>query len=207
MRERRRLGAECTKEQDVLRRVGKMIVAARYMRDLHVDVVNDDREVVRGITIGTKEDEVVDQLSFEADVAADQIVEADRSGLDLESDHVRAGSCGDRAAAAGVAIRNARSFGGETLRVELLDRAVASIGAAPGDQLLGAVAVARQPIALVNRAFIPFNPQPAQRTDNLLGVVLARALDVCVLDSQQHRAAVTSGVQQVKDRRASAADV
>ena len=75
------------------------------------------------------------------------------------------------------------------------------------DQLVRALAIAVEPIALINRAFVPLHAEPLQRADDLLRVMLPRALDVGVFDAQQHRAAVPPRVQQVEDRRARAADV
>ena len=78
MRERRHRGAERAEEQDVLRRVREMIVAARDVRDGHVDVVDDDGEVIRRIAVGAEQNEVVDQIALELHVAADEIMKLDR---------------------------------------------------------------------------------------------------------------------------------
>src|SRR5581483_2957299 len=116
MGEHRRLAVERAKQQDVLRRVGEMVVAARDVGDLHVDVIDDDGEVVRRIAVGANENEVVDLLRVEMDIAANQIVKVDGSFFDLEADDVRLSlrlRCAGvrlRAAAAGVAIGLARSL-------------------------------------------------------------------------------------------------
>ena len=79
VRERRHGGAERAEEQHVLRRIREVIVAARDVRDLHVDVVDDDGEVIGRIAVGAEQDEVVDQVALELHVAADEVMELDRA--------------------------------------------------------------------------------------------------------------------------------
>ena len=43
--------SERFEEQDVFRRIGHVIVAANHMADPHVHVVDDDREVVRRVSV------------------------------------------------------------------------------------------------------------------------------------------------------------
>ena len=80
MREHRHFGAECAEQHDVLGRVREVIVAARDVRDVHVDVVDDDGEVIRRIAVGAQEHEVVDQIAFELHIAANEVMELDRTG-------------------------------------------------------------------------------------------------------------------------------
>src|SRR5206468_3376210 len=61
----------------------------RHVRDGHVDVVDDHGEVIGRIAVRAQQDEVVDQLAFEVDVAANEIVKLDRPRTDGEADHVR----------------------------------------------------------------------------------------------------------------------
>src|SRR5439155_12654697 len=65
----------------------------------------------------------------------------------------------------------------------------------------------RQPIALGDRTFAPIAAEPMKRVDDLLGVLLARALPVGVFDAQEHPAAETPRMEEVEDGRARAADV
>ena len=83
------VGAERAEEQHVLRRVREMVVAARDVRDGHVDVVDDDGEVIGRIAVGAEQDEVVDQLALELHVAADEVVKLDRARRHREADDVR----------------------------------------------------------------------------------------------------------------------
>src|SRR5204863_6428905 len=113
---------------------------------------------------------------------------------------------GEDAAAAGVPPGPPFLLRLDALLFELLDRAVAAVGLPALDELLGPLAVARQTVALVDRPLVPLHAEPLQRADDLLGVVLPGALDVGVLDAQQHRPAVAPGVEEIEDRCARAAD-
>ena len=114
---------------------------------------------------------------------------------------------GAHAAPSRIAPRSPLALRLDTLFFELFDGAVAAIGFPGSHELLGALAVARQAVALVKRPLVPLHAEPLQRADDLLGVVLLGALDVGVLDAQQHRAAVAPGVEEIEDRGARAADV
>ena len=89
MRERRRRASERLIEQDLLRRVRDVIVAADDMRDPHVDVVDDDREVVGGLGVGAQDDEVFDHRVREFDRAVHQVGEAGLALRHLEADRAR----------------------------------------------------------------------------------------------------------------------
>ena len=166
MRERRHRGAERAEEQHVLRRVREMVVAARDVRDGHVDVVDGDGEVIGRIAVGAEQDEVVDQLALELHVAADEVVKLDRSRRHGEADDVRlvGNARVDVPASPGVAPLFAGALGGGPFGVELFDRAVAAIRLAARDQLLGAFAIPIEPVALVDRTFIPLDAQPLAAT-------------------------------------------
>src|SRR5205814_7126951 len=111
------------------------------------------------------------------------------------------------AALAGIAIRLAGFFGSSAIGFELFDRAIAAIRFRIRDQLLGALAISIETIALIDRTFVPLDAEPLQRRGDLLGVMLSRTLDIGVFDAQQHRAAVATGVKKIEDRGPRAADV
>ena len=52
-----------------------MIVAADDMRDLHVDVVDDDAEIIRRRAVGSRDDQIVELAILENNVAFDQIAD------------------------------------------------------------------------------------------------------------------------------------
>src|SRR5439155_5218680 len=108
-------------------------------------------------SIRTEENEIVDQLRVEVHVPTNEIVKADGARLHFEPYDVWLirGRDGQNPAAAGIPISDSRAFGCQTLCLQLLHRAIAAIRASPSDQLLGALAIQRQAIALVNRSLVP----------------------------------------------------
>ncbi len=71
--ERRHRVAERPVEQDLLRRVGQVVLAADDVRDPHVGVVDDGAEIVRRRAVGAHDDEVVEFAVLEDDVAFDEV--------------------------------------------------------------------------------------------------------------------------------------
>ncbi len=63
-------------EQELLGRIRDVIVAAHDVRDPHLDIVGDDRQVVRGMAVRSQEDEVFDVCAIELDRAVHEVVEA-----------------------------------------------------------------------------------------------------------------------------------
>src|SRR4051794_41838709 len=131
-------------------------------------------------------------------IAAGQIVKVDRAFLDFEADHVwnigrlRLACFRFAPAASRVAIRAARGLACGAIRIELFDRAVAAISESELDELVRALAITIETIALIDRTVVPFDAEPFQRADDLFGVMLAGALDVRVFDAQRHRAVVAA---------------
>ena len=76
VREARRRLAECLVEQNLLGRIRDVVVATDNIRDGHVDVVCDNREVVGRVPIGAQHDEVFDVGVVERDRSAHAVVEA-----------------------------------------------------------------------------------------------------------------------------------
>ena len=75
MGEGRRLDSQGAVEQDLLRSIGQMVVAADDVRDTHPDVVGDHREVVGRRAVGAEKDEVLDLLVVELGHAVDEVIE------------------------------------------------------------------------------------------------------------------------------------
>ena len=73
VRVERRLGAERLQDHQLARRVGDVVGAAHDVRDAHVVVVDGDREVVERAAVAARDDEVVDVLVLEGDLAADDV--------------------------------------------------------------------------------------------------------------------------------------
>ena len=75
MRKGRKRLAERAVEQHLLGRVRNVIVAAHDVRDRHVDVVGDHRQVIGRVPVGSERDEILDVRVVERDVAVHEIVE------------------------------------------------------------------------------------------------------------------------------------
>ncbi len=64
-------------EHDLQSRVGQMIFTADHMRNRHKVIVDDNRKVVGGHTVGADDDEIAHGFTFKLDRSPDQIVKFD----------------------------------------------------------------------------------------------------------------------------------
>ena len=79
--------AERPEDQQLLRGVGDVVLAADDVADLHVRVVDHDREVVERRTVGPDDDEVAAEVGHvDLDAAADDVVERHDAGPDPEAE-------------------------------------------------------------------------------------------------------------------------
>ena len=67
--------AEGVEDEELLRRVGEMVVAADHVGDPHLGVVDGDREVVEDAAVAAGDDEVVVAAVGKGDRAADQVLD------------------------------------------------------------------------------------------------------------------------------------
>src|SRR5690606_34614779 len=111
-----------------------------------------------------------------------------------------------------------RFAGGQQLLpalLELLGRAVAVVGLALGQELLGVLAVNLQPLALLVGAIgsahlgtlVPVDLQPPQGVDDGPGGLFGGTLQIGILDAQHEGAAVMAGKQPVEQCRPGPAHV
>ena len=83
----RQLVAERPEQEDVLRGVREVVLAADDVGDLHRGVVDHDREVVERRPVGTDDDEVAAEVrDVDLDAAADDVVESDDALADPEAE-------------------------------------------------------------------------------------------------------------------------
>ena len=94
-------------------------------------------------------------------------------------------------AAEPVVARRAAPVAGPLLH--LLGRAVAPVGAAGGEQLVGRLGVEVEAVALVDRLAVPRQAEPADLVEDVVGELGPVALGVGVLDAQHHLAALRGG--------------
>ena len=223
--ERRQRQVEPLVEQHVLRGAGDPLLAARDVADLHQVVVDDDGQVVGREAVALEQHLIVDQAVLELDPAADQVVEARsrRRRAPASGPPAARTSRRGRAAPASVLPKQRRSYLGGSLRAwassrmrfEPLGRAPAAVGVAGLDQVVGVLAVDREPLGLAVRAvraadvraLVPGQAGPAQHVEDvLLGRVDVTAL-VRVLDAEDELAAVAVGERHVEQRHVGRADV
>ncbi len=210
MGEVRHLGAQGAEEQDVLGRVGEVILTADDMRDGHGGVVDADREVVERRAIGADDDQVAAQgLGRDLDATADDVVEGDGPLPDPEADDglaslglARAPIGSREAGAAAHVVR--RLVGGllcAAIGGQLVWRAVAAVGAIVAQQTLGGRLVDRQSLHLAIRpvwpaggqtghlrTLVPLEPQPVQPVEDVALVLDRRAGEVRVLEAEHEGA-------------------
>src|SRR5258706_2661134 len=186
-----------------------VIVAADHVRDVHVEVVHHDAEVVGRHAVGAQQHEVVELLVRKADRPFHQVVPADLALLRrLEADYRRpvaiAETHADRPIVAGLFASS------ELLLSQLVERIlghVVAIGVARSDELLGDFLVAREALHLEEGPLVPVEAEPLHALEDRVDRLLGRALEVGVLDAQDEFSAVPARIGPAEQRRARAADV
>ena len=210
-------------EQHLLRGVRDVVVAADDVGDAHVDVVDDDRQVVGRVAVGPQHDEVFDHRVVELDPPMHHIVVRGGAGRHAEADGPRRaggfarGDLVRRQTGAGPVVgpRLPRGLCRFALRLDVVGIAVAVVGVAGRDQPLGRLAVAVEPLGLEVgpagpadlRALVPVEAEPPHAVEDPGHHLPRRPLHVGVFDSQDEGAAGVPRVEPVEERGAGAADV
>ena len=87
MRELWERDAERLEEEDVLRRIGEVVLTANHVRDPHICIIHDHGEVVERAPIGTQDDQVTtERLSVDLHAAAHEIINHHDTRLDAEAE-------------------------------------------------------------------------------------------------------------------------
>ena len=218
--------AEGLVDHDLARGVGKVVVAADDVGDLHHGVIDDGREVVRGRAVGAEDDKVVELLGVEGHLAMNGVVDDDVAAVLGHLDAQDVGLAGLDAAACLLGIQIAAAalialegvlalLSGLAIGLELLLGAEARIGLALIPKLLGGLFVQVQALGLCIGAkvaahlgtLVPVQAQPTHGAQDDLRVLVGGAGGVGVVDAQDERAAVCAGESPVIDSGAGAADV
>ena len=76
-------------QSNLLGRIGEMIVAANYMRDLHQRVVNHDHVVVHRHPRRSQDDRVAHHFIRKFDLAVNNIVKANRPFRNVKTNRAR----------------------------------------------------------------------------------------------------------------------
>lgn len=218
--------AEGLINHDLARSIGKVVIAADDVGDLHHGVVDDGREVVRGRTVGAEDDKVVELLGIEGHLAMDSVVDDDVAAVLGHLDAQDVGLAGldaaarllgiEIAAAALIALEGVLALlRGLAIGLELLLGAEAGIGLTLIPELLGGLLVQVQALGLGIGAkvaahlgaLVPVKTQPTHGAQDDLRVLVSGTGGVGVVDAQDERAAVCAGKSPVIDSGAGAADV
>jgi competence protein ComEC len=192
--------------------VGQMIDTADNVRDAHVVIVDDDSEIVGWVAVGTQDDEIVEILVRECNLALDVIRNNSLAFARRFEAHrwfdVFGGVLG-RAVAPGRKenLGSAFGFGGVAGGVNLGGRGVAMISGTALQEFVGDLAMAIGAGKLRDGITLPIKFQPFEAVEygGDSGVIVALA--VRILNAQQKTAVAASGVEPVEECRARAADM
>src|SRR6266568_7234124 len=212
---------ERTVDLGLAERIAEMLATADHMGDLHVMVVDDDREVVGRGAVRAQDDQIVEFLVVDADLAEHQVAYRRRALLrGLEADHrgdprhrqfLGLGwiALAPRAVDAHRALFGARLF---SHRLEFGRRAIAVIGAAGGKQLASDFGMPRGVRGLMHDLAVPGEAQPLEPIDDRGDRLFGRAQAIGVLDAQPEdptiaMALVVAREEPVEQRRAGAPDM
>ncbi len=196
------------------------------MGDAHHGVVDDGGEVVGGSAVGAEDDEVVQVLGLELDVAVDGVVDhhvaavqgdLDAQGVGLSGLDAALGLLGvDVTAGALVALEGVVTLLGRLLVCgQLLGGAEAGVGLTLVPELLGSLLVDVQTVGLLVGTevaalvgtLVPVQAQPLHGAQDDLRVLLGGAGGVGVVDAQDEGAVVGAGECPVIDGRTGASYV
>ena len=193
--------------------VVQVVVAADRVGDAYVVVVHHDGQHVGGGAVGPQDDEIVQRVVGPGHFALDEIGDgglAVQRHLDADHRIDARGRLGGIpvAPAAIVDPRGTAGFPGFLAHLgEFLGRAVAPVGLALREQLLGDFAVPVGVVRLVGLVPVPIECKPAQAVENGLYGLVGGALAVGILDPQQELPAVMLREEVVEERRARPADM
>lgn len=186
----------------------EQVFAANDVGDPHGGVVDGvgDEEGHRPVAAG--DDEVLQVRAFEADVAADHVVEGDRAGIGGGKAHH--GVLADRQVAlTAEPVVARRSVGLGIAGIDVAAQAIAGVGLVlleqPADRL--AIDVGALGLAQLLASVVPVEAQPFQRVEHHRHQLGSRLLGVGVLDADQKLAADRSGEQPVEQSGPGRAEV
>src|SRR5260370_15123546 len=214
MRELRRLGASAFENERVFVGVRKMVLAANDVANTEVDGVGAGREVVGGHPVGTQKREVFDIVSRLDLLAVDRVSEADWfacATVNAEAEREGLSSSGSAVALGAGKVAHARieepgligpgffAFAG----MRGSEVAVSSPFLKDGGRDLTVQGQAfGLPVLLV-----PTKVKPAQTFEDGVDGGFRVALDIGIVEAQDHSSSVATGVKPVEDEGASTANV
>ena len=213
VRECRRRDARGFEDQHVLEGVGQVILAADDVADAQVHVVGAGGQVVSGHAVAAQQREVLDIGGGFGLLAVDGIVETDMAqGVARHAEAQRERLARGGAAVAFLARKLAHpgveepGCGAGALHIGGRGRGEIAIRQALLENGFGHLPVEGQALGLLVQ-LIPAQVEPAQPFEDGVQRRLGVALDIGIVDAQDHDAAVAAGEEPVKDEGTRAPDV
>ncbi len=189
-----------------------MLLTAHDVADAEIDVVGAGGEVVGGDAVASEEREVFDVGGRFGLLAEDEVFDGDAvAGVARDAETDYEGFAGGGAAVAfvagdfalaGVEEPGAVWFG----RVVGFKRREVAVGHAFGEDGLGYLFMEGEAVGLAV-LLVPGEAQPLEAFEDGIEGLFGVALDVGVVDAEDHCAAVAAGVEPVKYEGAGAPDV
>ena len=201
MRKLRSLPSGSLKDQDVLERVGEMILPANDVRDPQINVIRAGGQVIGRHPVGTEQCEVFDILGKFALLAVDRIAEAHFLARTTRDPKTQREGLTRVGAPIALVPRKLTDPGVEepcALRARLLDFACMSrrevaVRHALLKNLPRRFLVERQPLRLLV-FLVPPKVEPLQSLEDRLHRGIRIALDVGVIQAKHHGPGVPSGI-------------
>ncbi len=197
----------------MLEGVGEVVLTAHDVGDAEVDVVGAGGEVIGGRAVAAEEREVFDVVRRFGLIAEDGVGEGyGFASGDAVTEHegLAGGGAGVGLVAGHFAHAGIRLPGsGELGCVGILGGlggGEVSVGKAFGEDVFGQLLVQVEAVRLTIM-LVPAEAEPLEAFVDGLEGRLGVALQIGVIDAEDHRAAMAAGVQPVEDKRAGAADV
>ena len=211
----RNRSTERVDDVDLPRRIVDVIVAANHVRDGHLEIVDDDAEVVRRHAVAAHDDQVVELGVADLDVTLDLIVPGDaslRRVLEAEDGcHTRGWRLSGPQIFRSPAAVVARLFAARRLlraqRIEVRGRHITAVRKTALEHVVEDYLVTVEPLHLIVGSLVVVEAQPRHGIENRLDRLLGGALDVGVLDAQDELSAVMARERPREERGAGAAQV
>ena len=211
MRELGHTGLERVIDVDLARRIVDVVVAADHFGDVHVDIVDDDGEIVGRKAVRAHHDEIVEFLVVPLDAAFDLVVEHHRTRARVAETNHAVRMFAQRfvlfAVNPGIARLHALVHLRRAHRIEFFARFVCVIRLAGVHEFLGNFDVTIHAQRLIIRAFVMIQPEPVHAVENRFHRFVGGTLAIGVLDAQDELSTAMPRFEPAIQRSARAADV
>src|SRR5256885_13824913 len=214
MRELRWRKTRRFKDQDMLKSIREMVLAADDVANAKVGVIRARGQVIGRHAIGTQQGEVLDVGSGLQLLAVDRVAEADRLTAlprDAETQSKRLSGIGTAVTffagqLAHTRIEQPRPLRSRFFAFARVGRGEIAVSEASLKDSFRHLPVQSSTVGLLV-ILVPAQAQPLKSFKNRIHGGIGIALNVSIVEAENHRAAGTPGIQPVEDEGARAADV